>query len=124
MADISGVLKLLLSPSDSGGLVEKGNIDLFTRPKVTNKDGSVSTVRSMSINVDGDEVLIPTVVGDKVVSDDEAIKEFERTGKHLGKFKTVKDAEAFAESLHNQQDKLYSNKSGGMLLDIIQKLSK
>ena len=41
-----------------------GNINLANRPAVQNPDGSVSTVRSMSFNEDGKEVLVPTVSQD------------------------------------------------------------
>ncbi|HCN9209946.1 TPA: DNA transfer protein [Escherichia coli] len=86
------------------GLLEKGNIDIHNRPVVKNYDGSISTVRSMSTNIDGREVLIPTVSDDgRIMSDDEAIDSFMRTGKHLGMFDNPDDATAYAESLHNQQ---------------------
>lgn len=86
------------------GLLEKGNIDIHNRPVVKNPDGSISTVRSMSTNIDGREVLIPTVSDDgRIMSDDEAIDSFMRTGKHLGMFDNPDDATAYAESLHNQQ---------------------
>lgn len=86
------------------GLLEKGNIDIHNRPVVKNSDGSISTVRSMSTNIDGREVLIPTVSDDgRIMSDDEAIDSFMRTGKHLGMFDNPDDATAYAESLHNQQ---------------------
>ena len=86
------------------GLLEKGNIDIHNRPVVKNSDGSISTVRSMSTNIDGREVLIPTFSDDgRIMSDDEAIDNFMRTGKHLGMFDNPDDATAYAESLHNQQ---------------------
>ncbi len=86
------------------GLLEKGNIDIHNRPVVKNSDGSISTVRSMSTNIDGREVLIPTVSDDgRIMSDDEAIDNFMRTGKHLGMFDNPDDATAYAEILHNQQ---------------------
>ncbi|EOI3540697.1 lytic transglycosylase domain-containing protein [Cronobacter sakazakii] len=86
------------------GLLEKGNIDIHNRPVVKNPDGSISTVRSMSTKIDGREVLIPTVSDDgRIMSDDEAIDNFMRTGKHLGMFDNPDDATAYAESLHNQQ---------------------
>lgn len=86
------------------GLLERGNIDIHNLPVVKNSDGSISTVRSMSTNIDGREVLIPTVSDDgRIMSDDEAIDNFMRTGKHLGMFDNPDDATAYAESLHNQQ---------------------
>ena len=97
------------------GLLEKGNIDLNKRPVVKNKDGSISTVRSMSFEEDGKEVLIPTVVGNKVVSDKEAIAYYRKTGEHLGKFDSPKAADAYAKTLHEQQgDKYMGTKAAPM----------
>ena len=86
-----------------------GNIDLTKRPVVQNDDGSISTVRSMSFNEDGKEILVPTVVNGRVVSDQEAIDHYHKTGEYLGKFNTIDEANAYAENLHNQQEKLYGH---------------
>ncbi len=93
-------------PSDriSRGLLSPGNLSLNNRPQVVNPDGSISTVRSMSVNFGDGETLIPTVgYGGGILSDDEAVAEYLRSGRHLGKFDTVDNADAYAERLHNQQ---------------------
>lgn len=93
------------------GLVTPGNLNLHQRPVVNNPDGSISTVRSISIGTDAGTVLIPTVVGDKVVSDKAAIDHYLKTGEHLGVFKDDQSAEKYAQVLHKAQDKEYAKKT-------------
>jgi hypothetical protein len=81
--------------------VVPGNLSTEIRYRVPNADGSVSTVRTMSIGTDQGEVLIPTVINGRVVSDDEAIRHFEQTGENFGTFRTPDEATAYANALHD-----------------------
>ena len=112
------------SGAKSADLIREGNIDLTKRPVVKNKDGSISTVRSMSFEEDGMQILIPTVVGDKVVSDKAAIDHYRKTGEHLGMFSSVKAANAYAKKLHEEQDKMYSGKKEDFSSKSKQKLAE
>lgn len=94
------------------GLVAPGNIDLGHRPVVKNKDGTISTVRSMSFEEGGREILVPTVSDDgRILSDDEAVDLYHRTGKHLGQFRSATEATAYAQQLHEQQAQQYGSGS-------------
>lgn len=82
-----------------------GNIDLSNRPRVRNEDGSVSTVKSMSFNEDGKEVLIPQVSPDgKIMNEQEAIDRYRKTGENLGKFNTVAAANEMARRIHDSEE--------------------
>ena len=72
-------------------------------PAAQNPDGSIS----LRVNLDGREVLLPTVTpdgryftGTRKEIEDLAVAEFQKTGRHLGKFATPEAADAFAQQLH------------------------
>lgn len=83
------------------GLREIGNTDLDHRPILRNPDGSVSTMSTASFGTDKGETLIPTVVNGKRLSNDQAMAEYQRTGKHMGIFDTPEDADRYSQSMHD-----------------------
>jgi hypothetical protein len=93
-------------------IISYGNIDMLNRPRIVNADGSISTVRSISISESftfGNskftiQVLIPTVFKDGVVSDAVAISRYKKSGEHLGKFSTVKDVNRYSIMLHDMEE--------------------
>jgi hypothetical protein len=107
-SDLGGARPAQYMAGNPAGLIAPGNIDIANRPVAKNADGSISTVRSMSINEDGKSILIPTVVGGKVVSNEEAIAHYHKTGENLGVFQTDAQADAYSQSLHEQQAGMYA----------------
>lgn len=92
----------LAGPGKVPGQTAPGNVNLYQQPTVQNADGSVSTVDSVSIDVDGKEVLIPRVTPDgRHLTTEEATAEYRKTGQNLGTFDSPASATAFAEQLHN-----------------------
>jgi hypothetical protein len=108
----SGLGKRLRNTVDGpdGPFPVMGNIDLDHRATVRNDDGSISTELSFSFYDEdtGKEVLIPTVINGRIVSEDEAIDHYYETGEYLGMFDTPEEANEYAEMLHNRQDWFYN----------------
>jgi len=100
-------------PEMRRGMIEPGNIDLFNRPVVKNRDGSISTVLSQSRDFgDGQEVLYPGVSEDgRTLTPDQATEQYLLSGKHLGIFRNPIDSDAYAETLHQEQANRYAPKA-------------
>ncbi|QDP51270.1 MAG: hypothetical protein Unbinned7913contig1002_25 [Prokaryotic dsDNA virus sp.] len=91
-----------VKPPQFEGLLEAGTIDLTNRPVIKNDDGSVSTELSFSFEDNGVEILVPQIVNGEILSKKEAIRHFDKTGEHLGKFDSVEAANKAAEAIHNR----------------------
>ena len=91
------------------GMIKPGNLDPWHRPVLHNPDGSYSTTSSFSIGEEGGEVLIPSVVNGKRLSQADAIAHYKATGENLGTFSSPEAADKFATSLHNAQASMYDS---------------
>lgn len=107
------------------GMIRSGNLPIWNRPSVQNADGSHSTEYSTSFTDErpnspnyGKEVLIPTVINGRFATPDgkkpsEGSKEekemfrnawdhYLKTGQNLGVFDDAKNADTYANVLHNR----------------------
>lgn len=93
------------------GMTKPGNIDLNSRRDIKNPDGSHSSVFSMSFGTNDGEVLVPGV-GDgttyplRKLTTKEALDQYKKTGKNLGTFKTPDAADAYGQTLHEDQARM------------------
>lgn len=105
----SGNSSLIKTSDIQKDIIEEGNIDLLNRPVYKTPDGGIATVNSMSFEEDGVHVLVPTVLdANTIMSGEQAYQHYRNTGQHLGKFKTQKSSDIFAQRLHEQQEKYYT----------------
>lgn len=99
-------------PGEWPGMVEQGNIDLDNRPVVSTPTGGFATVRSASFGMpDGYEYLLPSVTQDgrTLYWAPDIVKQYEKTGQFLGKFKDPYSADEYARALHEAQENQYIN---------------
>ena len=115
--------------TDSGALIKPGNIDLNARPIERNSDGTYSTVDSVTWEVDGQFVNVPTVIyvdGEEIngewvegwvhVDGDTALDHYFETGEHLGIYKDEASAVKAAQQLSKDQAKQYNSKANGYVI--------
>ena len=99
------------------GQYGEGNIDLYNRPIYKNADGTISTVDSVTFQVDDKFVVLPTIVKDengkpkRLESDEEIWAHYEKTGEYLGEFDTLDESNAYANKLHTAQAYYYGDKT-------------
>ena len=96
--------------NDTIGQYGLGNIDLNNRIVVYNADGTISTERSFSTEIDDHEVLLPTIVNGTILSEEAAVQHYISSGEYLGIFDTVSEANAYAERLHDRQNWYYNGR--------------
>ena len=74
---------------------KKGNYLLpdINRPFYIDETGGRRSEYKLGVNLDGKETLLPTVVGGKQLTEDQAISRYYKTGLHMGKFNTPQEAE-------------------------------
>lgn len=98
------------APEAVPGMVGPGNIDINNRKVGFDDKGRPMTVKSMGIEIDGHEVLIPTVADGREMTLDEAVQRYRVTHEHLGIFDSEAAATAYAKKLSGRQDALLSGK--------------
>lgn len=90
----------------------KGNIDIYEDfEQAQNEDGTVSTINTISIGVDGKEVLIPTTWDGKNHTTKEAIERYNKTGLNFGMFDTIEEADDYANRLHQLEEQKVAAKA-------------
>lgn len=89
--------------------IDLPTLDLSKRKAYKNPDGTISTILTTSFNVDGKEYVVPTMLPDGTkMSPKEAFDHFMLSGEHLGSFKTVDEATAYAKALSQAQGTRYA----------------
>lgn len=83
------------------GLKQAGNVNLYTVPHIVNPDGTQSSVHSTSFGQDGNEILVPGMNSQHLLSAADAEKQYQQTGKYLGIFDSIQSADQYAQQLHN-----------------------
>lgn len=89
-------------------MIAPGNLDLDKRKVLRTPDGGYRTENSISIGTDKGEVLIPTVVNGRQLTQQQAVEHFYKSGEQLGTFSTPGAATSYAQQLHQRQAGRYA----------------
>ena len=101
-----------------GGEFGRGNISLNDRPVQMHDNGKdYSSLESITVEFDGKHVLLPTIHDGKLVSEEEAMNHYRKTGRHLGIFASSKEASEHAVKLERRQQAYYEAGPGRHILD-------
>lgn len=98
------VAAVLQSPMDA--ITQHHYENLATGKEVRNKDGTVSTVYTIQVEIDGKPTLIPTVWDGKIIQDqEEAKRRAVASGKKWPQRKTHQELRKFDQAIHqNMKD--------------------
>lgn len=108
-----------------GGQFGKGNIDLNGQGVYVWPSGDYSSLESITIESDGKPTLIPTIRQDGTrMTPQEAVKEYNQTGKHLGRFDSEEEASAYAIELERRQQAFYEAGPGKAALAAGRKIAE
>lgn len=93
-----GVIPIPLADYDKTMAPKKGNYLLpdINRPSYIDSEGGRRSEYKMGVNINGEEVLIPTVVNGRQLSGDEAVQRYKESGLHMGKYKTPTEADYYS----------------------------
>ena len=92
----------LFGKPQAGPPVETALPTEIGKPVIQNPDQTVSTEKTITVEADGKHYLIPTIIGGKEVSQDEAVKQW-NAGKNtaVGVYDTAEQAETAAQQRSN-----------------------
>ena len=93
----------------------KGNVNLNNLPMIQNEDGTYETLDTFSVEIDGEQVLLNCIQmgpdGKAIrVTEDQAVDQYMKDGRHLGKFSTADAATEYAKKLDKDQEKIRSER--------------
>jgi len=94
--------------------------NLADKNYIENEDGSISTVKTIIVNIDGEETLIPSLWDGKILSPEDAAKKAIESGKNWPSISATKDnaiekLNEFDKEIHKNFKPLTSNKAKKIL---------
>lgn len=118
-ADLRGVYGGLPAPFVNdmmgeypSGLLDVANIDAFVLPKFKNANGGYNTANAFSLPTPRGTVLLPMTREDgSMMTRDESVAEYEKTGGHLGVFSSTLAAEMHSRFLNAAQQEWFQEAS-------------